>query len=151
MSLQVNCIRLHPNAQLPKYSTEEAGGLDLTAISVTLRSIYNGGMCIAKKFIYGTGVCIEIPVGYVGLLFPRSSIHKTGMDLTNCVGMIDSDYQGEIQMVFRMRNNGEECYNVGDKIGQLLVVPRTEVQICEVDKFTRITARGTSGFGSTGK
>ena len=95
--MEVKIKRLHPDAVIPKYSKSGDAGMDLTATSKNFDS--NTG-CI----IYGTGIAVEIPEGYVGLVFPRSSVYKTEQDLTNCVGVIDSGYRGEIKAVFKTRN-----------------------------------------------
>ena len=94
--MEVKIKRLHPDAVIPKYSKPGDAGMDLTATSMNFDD--NTG-CI----IYGTGLAVEIPEGYVGLVFPRSSVYKTDLDLTNCVGVIDSGYRGEIKAVFKTR------------------------------------------------
>lgn len=98
-----------------------------------------------------TGVCVEIPVGYVGLLFPRSSISKTPLRMANSVGVIDSGFTGEIKVP--LYNTSEvEIRDIDqyDKVAQLVIVPLADVSIEIVDELDD-TERGTGGFGSTGK
>lgn len=99
-----------------------------------------------------TGVRVEIPDGYVGLLFARSSLSKTGWILANSVGVIDSDYRGEI--IVKLRFVGEDYempFHLGDRVAQLVVVPIISPKIWQVGDVDRNTGRGDKGFGSTGK
>ena len=100
------------------------------------------------QITYGLGVSMEIPYGFVGLVFPRSSIRKYDLSLTNCVGVIDSGYRGELQATFK--RNGLTKYAVGDKVCQIMIIPHPTIQFIEVDELTN-TERGEGGFGSTGK
>lgn len=97
-----------------------------------------------------TGVCVEIPVGFVGLLFPRSSISNTPLRMANSVGVIDSGFTGEIKVPLHNTSEVEirdiELY---DKIAQLVIVPLADVSLEIVDELDN-TERGTGGFGSTG-
>jgi dUTP pyrophosphatase len=87
----------------------------------------------------------------VGLVFPRSSVYKTGFSLTNCVGVIDSDYRGEIMAKFADTYLGDvEGYEVGDRICQMIIMPVPEVEYVEADKLSS-TERGAGGYGSTGR
>lgn len=134
--------KLHPNAVAPKRMTEGSLGYDLTAISKELDHEYD-------VFSYGTGLAIEVPENYVGLIFPRSSIYKTNMSLCNAVGVIDRDYQGEITFKFKATDMYRN-YNVGDRIGQLVLVKCSTPEPEEVYDFFKKTERGTGGYGSTG-
>jgi len=98
---------------------------------------------------YGTGICIEIPTGYVGKLFPRSSVCNTGLILANCVGIIDPDYRGEIKFRFKWIPNTAR-YEVGNKIGQFRLEKTTKFTWSLVDALTE-TDRGDGGYGSSGK
>ena len=138
--LKIKFKKLNPNAVIPKRGTIGAAGFDLTAVSMEVS---------ATMIKYDTGIAVEIPPGYVGLVFPRSSVCKTGLSLANSVGVIDSDYVGELSAVFYLRS-GCRVYNVGDRIGQLLIVPIPEVEFMEVDELSE-TERGAGGYGSTGK
>ena len=131
--------KLHPDAIIPKYAKPGDAGLDLTA---------TWKRQVMDIVTYGVSLAIEIPDGYVGLLFPRSSIYKTKMTLSNCVGVIDSGYRGEIMMKFKMTDN-RTMYEVGDRIGQLVIMPYPKVEFEEVDELSE-TSRGSGGYGSTG-
>lgn len=144
--------RMNPSAVIPKYATSGSAGMDLTATSLNIEYFCNGNSedaCL-KKLTFGTGLAFEIPKGHVGLLFPRSSIHKTSMVLSNAVGVIDSDFRGEVKIVFRCDNEDQPVYQVGDRVGQLLIIKLPGVEIEEVSELTD-TKRGEGGFGSTGK
>jgi dUTP pyrophosphatase len=99
-----------------------------------------------------TGVHVEIPPGYVGLLFPRSSLSKRKIVMTNSVGVIDSDYRGEIMaslMYLGELNKVQIQIDAGERIVQLVIVPIVLAKFIEVDELDN-TARGSGGFGSTG-
>lgn len=135
--------KLHDNAVIPSYAKPGDAGLDLVATDIIEESMY-----MVK---YGTGLAVEIPEGYVGLLFPRSSVSKTNLTLANSVGVIDSGYRGQIMCVFNKVNNPMlESYKVGDKIAQLVLVAAPQFSINEVNELST-TERGDGGFGSTGK
>ena len=139
--MQIRFKKLHPAAVMPKRATDGAAGFDLTAVSMER----NNGL-----IVYDTGIAIEIPAGHVGLLFQRSSVHKTGLSLCNAVGVIDSDFRGSISFVFRVGYVGCSHYEVGDRIGQIVFVPIPAVELVEADELSE-TARGEGGYGSTGK
>lgn len=143
--MKVKIKKLHPDAVIPKYAKYGDAGVDLTAISrdADLRS-YVGSQDIIT---YKTGLAIEIPEGHVGLLFPRSSIYKQDLSLTNSVGVIDSGYRGEIMLKFRKSNYKE--YEVGDRVGQLIIVPYPQIEFEEVEELSD-TERGDGGYGSSG-
>lgn len=138
--MKVKIKKLHTEAVIPKYAKPGDAGMDLTAVDVS--SDQYG--CLT----YHTGLAIQIPSGHVGLLFPRSSIYKTGQTLTNCVGVIDSGYRGEIMMKFTLSGNRNE-YEIGDRIGQLIIMPFPLIEFQEVSDLS-ITDRGSGGYGSTG-
>ena len=139
--LYVNFKKLHPDAVIPTYGTEFSAGADLTAVSDPI---------IGEGYIeYKTGLAVEIPEGYVGLIFPRSSISKKSMILANGVGVIDSDYRGEISFRFKkMKTLGDE-YAKGDRIGQMIIVPYPQIHFIEAEELSD-TVRGEGGYGSTG-
>ena len=134
--------KTHPDAVAPQRMTSGAAGYDLTAVEVHYDEP-------TDTFVYSTGLAVEIPQGYVGLLYPRSSIYKTGLTLTNCVGVIDSDYRGTVALRFRMGAD-VTCYSPGDRIGQLVVTRCKDVQWEECEQLSD-TDRGAGGFGSTNK
>jgi dUTP pyrophosphatase len=149
--MEVKIKKLVENAVIPKYAHSTDAGLDLTAIS---KENKNG------VYIYGTGLAIEIPEGYVGLIFPRSSNYKQDLWLTNCVGVIDSGYRGEIKFMFKdvLTNRtlfpGEydehKTWEVGDRVGQLIIIPYPSINLVEVNDLSD-SDRGEGGFGSSGK
>ena len=140
---KVKIKRLHKNSIIPSYSKIGDAGLDLVATSKFYDDFDN--VC------YGTGLAIEIPEGYVGLLFPRSSISKTDLTLRNSVGIIDSSYRGEIVLKFNnILMSSCEPYNVKERIGQLIIIPYPTIEFEEVEELST-TERGAQGFGSTGK
>ena len=148
--LDVKIMKLVEEAVIPQYSLEGDAGLDLTA---TFRSYDEYG-----NIIYHTGIAIEIPKGYVGLLFPRSSISKKQQFLTNGVGVIDSNYRGEIMLKLKPTVQAHnkvdslfnEIYEIGDKVGQLIIIPYPLINFILSDELSD-TVRGINGFGSTDK
>ncbi|MBO4335234.1 MAG: dUTP diphosphatase [Desulfovibrio sp.] len=140
--MQIRFTRLCPEAQAPFRGSSDSAGYDLTAVSKTWDAQ-------RKCWFFGTGLAVEIPPGYVGLLFPRSSVFKTRYLLANCVGVIDADYRGEIKAIFRDLDNGASDYAIGERIAQLLIVPVPDVDYVEVSELSR-TVRGSGGLGSTG-
>ena len=142
----VKIKKLVENAVIPAYSKKGDAGLDLTAVSVSFEKNYVS---------YKTGLAVEIPEGFVGLLFPRSSNSKTDLYLTNHVGVVDSGYRGEIMFKFRSvlcssgQYIGGKDYGVGDRVGQLVIIPYPSIEFEEVTELS-ITERNTGGYGSTG-
>lgn len=139
--MQVKIKKLHPNAVVPKYATQGDAGLDLVATSKEY-------LPDEEHVRYGTGLAIEIPKGHVGLLFPRSSIFKNQQLLSNSVGVIDSGYRGEVCAVFL--GTPLNSYAIGDRIGQLIILPYPTIEFEEVDELSE-TERGNGGYGSTGR
>lgn len=151
--MEVKIKKLHKDAVIPKYAKPGDAGMDLTAVSMKF-DVY-GNIC------YGTGLAFEIPEGYVGLIFPRSSICKEQLLLSNAVGVIDSGYRGEVSFKFKpsLAYNSCECatsqpihevYKIGDRVGQIIIMPYPQIEFVEVDELSE-TDRGTNGYGSTGK
>jgi|TARA_R100000030_G_C3221546_1_gene116053 dUTP pyrophosphatase len=138
--VKVKIKKLHPDAVIPKYSKLGDAGLDLTAVDV----VADGSV-----LTYKTGLAIEIPWWHVGLLFPRSSVYKTGQSLTNCVGVIDSGYRGEIMLKYTLSPYAKE-YEIGDRVGQLIIMPYPRIELEETEELTP-TERGEGGYGSTGR
>ena len=105
-----------------------------------------------KSFVYGTGLAIQIPEGHVGLVFPRSSISKKDLILSNSVGVIDCGYTGEIMFKFKRTLVGDSLaniYEIGDRIGQIIIIPIPRIEFEEVSELEQ-TERGQGGYGSTG-
>ena len=174
--MKVKIKKLSDDAVIPSYSKVGDAGLGLVATSRIFDKYGN--------VEYGTGLAMEIPEGYVGLLFPRSSISKQDLSLANAVGVLDSGYRGEIKFKFKptlsymdfgttedIHGIGKESdtfdyvgiagdiqkdsieasiYEVGDRIGQLIIMPYPNIEFEEVDELSS-TNRGEGGFGSTGK
>ena len=138
--MKVNIKKLHPDAVIPKYAKPGDAGLDLTAVDVDADG---------STLTYKTGLAVEIPPWHVGLLFPRSSVYKTGQTLTNCVGVIDSGYRGEIMLKYTLSPYQRE-YDIGDRVGQLIIMPYPRIDFQEVEKLIP-TERGDGGYGSTGR
>ena len=132
------------HATPPKKSSNGAAGFDLRATDAATN--HDEGY-----LEMGTGIAVAIPPGYVGKLYARSSISNTPHFLRNHVGVIDSDYRGEIKFRFGILDNIHSPeYEVGDKIGQLVIEKIPDVQMFEVAELPP-TERGSGGFGSTGK
>jgi dUTP pyrophosphatase len=141
--MKVKIKKLHPDAVIPKYAKTGDAGLDLTAVSGIHDKEHN-------LLVYGTGLAFEIPAGYVGLLFPRSSIYSRNISLSNSVGVIDSGFRGEVKFKFRLADVGFYCqYMVGERIGQLIILPYPQIEFEEVRELSK-TERGVGGYGSTG-
>lgn len=143
--MNVRIKKLNSNAIIPKYAKAGDAGLDLVATSRTWDEQNN-------NYIYGTSLAIEIPEGYVGLIFPRSSNRKTCAYMTNHVGVIDSGYRGEIMVTYKNRDKNDVFppYNVGDRIAQLIIMAYPTINLIETDTLSE-TERGEGGHGSTGK
>lgn len=161
--MELRIKRLVDGAKLPTYAHSTDAAMDLYAASLEIDEMNN--------FVYGTGIAVEIPEGFVGLVFPRSSIAKKTLYLTNAVGVIDSGYRGEIMFKFKSTIHyvpqfwnkirsflglGEkivslsiENYKIGDRIGQLMIIPIPHIELKEVD-FLFPSDRGVGGYGSTG-
>lgn len=142
VNLKVKIKKLSKEAVIPKYSVDGDAGMDLTAISV--EKLANGD----KK--YGFGLAFEIPKGYVGLIFPRSSCYKQVQFLSNAVGVIDSGYRGEVSAVMVCGSNSDIHYKVGERVAQIIVMPYPQIEFEEVEELEQ-TNRGEKGYGSTGK
>lgn len=141
--LMVKVKKLSPNAVIPSYSKVGDAGMDLTIT----REIENTTFSVS----YGFGIAMEIPKGYVGLVFPRSSVRNTDLLLSNCVGVIDSGYRGEIQATFKKTNGLDSIkYKVGERGAQIIILPYPTVYMTEVPELSD-SERGEGGFGSTGK
>lgn len=140
--MKVGIKKLHPDAVIPKYAKPGDAGLDLTAVEI----INDEGFQVTYK----TGLAFEIPLGYVGLLFPRSSVRNYQLSLSNAVGVVDSGYRGEIQFTFnKLGGIPSKKYEVGDRIGQLIIMPYPSIELVELDALSK-TERGEGGFGSSG-
>lgn len=161
--MKVKFKKLDSLAVTPKYAKEGDAGMDLIAIS---DGIFDQA---THTLTYSTGIAVEIPDGYVGLVFPRSSVYKAGGRQSNSVGVIDSGYRGEILVkhdfspissvkvavgsVNQKLIQGvttPEFYKKGDKIAQLIILPYPKIELEETDELSD-SDRGEGGFGSTDK
>ena len=139
--------RLSHCKALPRYATEGSAGLDLSAGIDSPLTIAAG-----TRGKIPTGIIVEIPPGYEGQVRPRSGLAaRAGITLTNCVGTIDSDYRGEVQIL--VINLGEHPYTFepGERIAQLIIKPVPRVEVIEVSELSHSAERGDGGFGSTGR
>lgn len=146
MKENVSVKKLRANAALPTYGTAEAAGADLYACLDEAVTIEPG-----KTVFVPTGLAMEIPRGYAGLVCARSGIaSKRGLAPANKVGVIDSDYRGELTVA--LHNHGAESQTIehGERIAQLLITPVLQPGFVQTEELTD-TNRGQGGFGSTGK
>lgn len=157
--IRVNFKKIVPEATEPKRVHNNDAGFDMTCVSIKETD---------KYVEYGTGIALEIPDGYAGFLYPRSSVTKKDLMLKNSVGIIDAGYRGEIS--FRFYKNivkdtkiplnvkgsilgyifpsERDQYNIGEKIGQLIIQKIPEVTFIQVNEISD-SERGTGGYGST--
>lgn len=138
--MKVKIKKTQVDAVLPIYAKEGDAGMDLTAISKERIDL--------EHVKYGFGLALEIPQGYMGLVFPRSSCYKQRQILSNCVGVVDSGYRGEISAV--MVGTSEKSYGIGERVAQLIIIPYTPIEFEEVSELSE-SERGEGGYGSTGK
>lgn len=150
----VKIKKLSDAAVLPTKAHATDAGFDIVAISKEYDDDNN--------VVYGTGLAFEIPEGHVGLLFPRSSNAKKDLALSNSVGVIDAGYRGEVTFKFKRLFHElwekdefhglaeDKQYDVGDRIGQLIIIPIPDIEFVESDELSA-SDRGTGGYGSSGK
>lgn len=127
---------------MPTKAHASDAGFDLTATS----RMYDNNNC----YVYGCGLAVEIPEGYVGLVFPRSSNAKKDLLLSNSVGVIDSGYRGEIMAKFKALRPFPQMYKIGERLAQLIIMPIPDIEWEEAEKLSD-SERGTGGYGSSGK
>ncbi len=150
--MKVRIKKIYDDSILPTKAHTTDAGYDLYAHSKSYD--YYGNV------VYGSGVAMEIPQGYVGLVFPRSSNAKKDLILSNSVGVIDSGFRGEISFKFKPSNVIEKPdlaytpesiskYEVGNRIGQIIIIPYPEIEFEETDELSN-SDRGTCGYGSSG-
>lgn len=156
--MKVRIKKLKSNAVIPVKAHPTDAGMDLYATDVAIDK--NGAV------VYGTGLAFEIPRGYVGLVFPRSSIAKMDIILSNCVGVVDSGYRGEVTAKYKpvgmleeygidglarsVENVNHKIYQPGERIGQIIILPYPEVDFEEAEELSQ-GDRGANGYGSTGR
>lgn len=141
----INVKKLDERAVLPSYGSEYAAGADLYAIADTEITIQPG----ETKLIH-TGLAMEIPEGYAGLIYARSGLaSKRGLAPANKVGVVDADYRGEVMVALHNHSTVEQKISHGERIAQLVVAPFLRACYTETDTLSE-TVRGVGGFGSTG-
>lgn len=160
--MEIKIKKLHPNAVIPYYVHDGDAAMDVTAVSIEVTEDY---------VEYDTGLSFELPEDYVMLIFPRSSNSKKDLVLANAVGVLDSNYRGSLKLRFKLQYRASgmqdgklvtyassnvpkldatKWYEVGERVGQIMIIPRPKISFLEVDELTD-TNRGDGGFGSTGK
>lgn len=144
--MKVKIKKLNENAVVPTKAHATDAGFDLYCTSKEVD-------WDKRQIICHTGLAFEIPEGFVGLLFPRSSVSNKPLIMANSVGVIDSCYRGEVTAKFNitdMRQSGMNHYQVGNKVAQIIIIPYPEIEFEEADDLSE-TDRGTGGYGSTGR
>lgn len=137
----IPCLQVNPNAQLPQRQHSTDAGADLF-------SCEDIDLYPEETKLVGTGISVKIPQGYTGLIFNRSSQGKRGIILPNSVGVIDTDYRGELKVILKNISNDLYKIKCGDRIAQLVIVP---IKLVDFHDSWNDTERGSGGFGSTGK
>ena len=146
MNGEVRIKKLDEKAVIPSYGSEYAAGFDLYAVldeDVTIKS--------GETYLVHTGLAMEIPIGYAGMIFARSGLAtKKGLAPANKVGVVDSDYRGEVMVALHNHSTENHIIEPGDKIAQMVITPYLKAKYEFVEELDD-TIRGTGGFGSTGK
>ncbi len=143
--MKIELKKLNENAVLPSRGSKEAAGYDLYALSDQPIEIEPH-----KTVLVGTGLSMAIPDGYFGGVFARSGLaSKRSLRPANCVGVIDSDYRGELMVPIHNDSEEKKIIEAKERIAQLIILPYLSVEFDEVEELDE-TARGESGFGSTG-
>ena len=146
LSTNVNIKKLNPNATIPTYGSEYAAGADLYACIEDALTIAPGETVLVK-----TGLAMELPIGYAGLIYARSGLaSKRGLAPANKVGVIDSDYRGEVMVALHNHSSIDQTIEPNERIAQLVITPYIKGIFSETDDLSD-TVRGEGGFGSTGK
>ena len=145
MKIDVNIKKTDPRAILPTYGSDFAAGADLYSCSDTV-TIEAG-----ETVLIHTGIAIELPVGYAGLVYARSGLaSKRGLAPANKVGVIDCDYRGEVMVALHNHGNSAQTVERGERVAQLVITPYLTAVFNEVEELSD-TVRGAGGFGSTGR
>ena len=143
--MKVNIKKLNPNAIVPTYGSEYAAGADLYACA-------DGEIQIEPHTtaVIPTGIALELPVGYAGLIYARSGLAtKKGLAPANKVGVVDCDYRGEVKVALHNHSDTVQSVSAGERIAQIVIAPYVTAEFEETDELSR-TVRGAGGFGSTG-
>ncbi len=143
--MTVKIVKLNPNAHIPTYGSASAAGADLYACIEKPVSILPG-----QTVLIPTGLSMEIEEGFAGFIYARSGLAtKRGLAPANKVGVIDSDYRGQVMVSLHNHTDQPQFVDVGERIAQMVFAPVYQAQFCEVESLQE-TERGTGGFGSTG-
>lgn len=146
MTEKVNIKKLSQNAMIPTYGSEFSAGADLYACLDEEVEIRPG-----ETFLVKTGIAMEIPKGYAGLIYARSGLAtKRGLAPANKVGVVDADYRGEIMVALHNHSNQIQSVAPGERVAQMVIAPFLTAQFMEVEELED-TERGEGGFGSTGR
>ena len=145
MEFKINIKKLNPNAKTPTYGSEFSAGADLYACEGGVITVKAG-----ETRLIHTGIALEIPEGYVGLIFARSGLAtKRGLAPANKVGVIDSDYRGEIMVALHNHTSSPARVDGGERVAQIAIIPYIKADFELADELSD-TSRGEGGFGSTG-
>ena len=145
--MEVKIKKVCENATLPKYATEFSAGADLCACCCEGNIEIRAG----ETVLVHTGLAMEIPVGYAGMIFARSGLAtKRGLAPANKVGVVDADYRGEVMVALHNHSGETQVISHGERIAQLVVMPFLAASFVETETLED-TVRGAGGFGSTGK
>ena len=146
MESKLKIKKVNEKAKIPMYGSVEAAGFDLYGVNeeeVTIKA--------HETVLIKTGLSMEIPTGYAGLIFARSGLAtKKGLAPANCVGVVDADYRGEVMVALHNHTNEDKTIEAFERIAQMIIMPYLKVDFEEVEELTD-TERGQNGFGSTGK
>ena len=143
--MKVSIKKLHPDAVLPTYGSEFSAGADLYALTDEELVFQPGETKLVK-----TGLAMEIPEGYAGLIYARSGLaSKRGLAPANKVGVVDADYRGEVMVALHNHSNTEQKVAPKERIAQLVIAPFLKASFEETEELSD-TVRGIGGFGSTG-
>ena len=143
--MKVNFKKLNESAIVPAYASKNAAGADLYNLPDTQVSVPPH-----KTVLIHTGIAMEIPEGYCGLIFARSGLAtKRGLAPANKVGVIDADYRGEIMVALHNHTDEPAFVDAGERVAQLVIMPYIAAELCECEELSD-TQRGEGGFGSTG-
>ena len=143
--MTVKIVKLNPNAHIPTYGSASAAGADLYACIEQTVCIQPG-----QTVLVPTGLSMEIEEGFAGFIYARSGLAtKRGLAPANKVGVIDSDYRGQVMVSLHNHTNTPQSVEPGERVAQIVFAPVYQAQFCLVDALQE-TERGTGGFGSTG-
>ena len=146
MAVNVNIKKLKKHATIPTYGSDYAAGADLYACLDDALTINPG-----ETVFVGTGIALEVPEGYAGLIYARSGLScKRGLAPANKVGVVDADYRGEVTVALHNHSDKPQTIEANERIAQMVIAPFLAATFTEVDELSN-TVRGAGGFGSSGR